>query len=297
MQRDTVTGKLNISRQKMTRHNPDSIEVAYLGPRGTFSHLVAEKRFGKKNKEIALPTILDVCQHISGNRHRKAIVPIENSSGGAIYETIDILLENKPRVYIDEELTLNVQIALLGRKGEKIKTLYSHFAPLEHCNTWLKANLKGVEHRVVASTAAAALRAAGEMNAAALGGRHLARLYNLNVLRYPVEADLPNVTLFLVLSGTKTEPEKPEKTTLAVRVLNTPGGLCDFLETFKSQNVNLSRLISRPIRGCPRQYAFLVDIEGGISRPQVKQALRLARKKSASLRVVASYPRRKPYRS
>lgn len=288
----------SISQGRMAKtRNSTDLNVAYLGPRGTFSHLVAEKRFGKKPGMVPLPTILDVCQYISGKKGRKGIVPVENSSGGAIYETVDILLENRPRVYIQEELTLNVNIALLGRKGEQIKTLYSHFAPLEHCNRWLRENLKGVERRVVASTAAAALRAAGEMNAAALGSRHLAKLYNLNVIEYPVEADVPNVTLFLALSGTKTEPERPQKTTLAARVQNVPGGLCNFLETFRSRNVNLSRLISRPIRGCPRQYAFLVDLQGGTNKKNVQEALKLAEKECTSLRVVGTYPSRRPYHS
>jgi chorismate mutase/prephenate dehydratase len=73
--------------------------------------------------------------------------------------------------------------------------------------------------------------------------------------------------------------------------------LCTFLEAFRNENVNLSRIISRPIRGCPGEYAFLVDIEGATGLAKVKAALRSARKTSVQLRVVGSYPVRREYRS
>ena len=272
-------------------------EVAYLGPPGTYSHLVAEKRFGSKHKYVPMSTILDVCLYVSRKRGRWGVIPIENSSGGAIHETIDILMANKPRVYITEELSLNVKLALIGRKGRKIRTLYSHFAPLEHCVAWIRKSLPKVRRCVVASTAAAAQRAVAEDDGAALGSRRLAKLYGLDVLHYPVEADIPNITSFLVITGRKIDVMRPVKTTLAVRLSNKPGGLCTFLEILRNEDVNMSRLISRPIRGCPRQYAFLVDVEGGVSLSAVKKALSAARRVTDELRVVGSYPCRQQYKS
>jgi prephenate dehydratase len=225
------------------------------------------------------------------------VIPIENSSGGAIYETVDILLEGKPKVYIDEEISLEVNLALLGRRNEQIKVLYSHFAPLEHCVAWLKKNLPRVERRPVASTAMAARRAFIENNAAALGSRKLAKLYSLDILHYPVEADIPNITSFLVVSGKKHVVKHQSLTTLSAITHNVPGGLCAFLETFRDHKVNLSRLLSRPIRGCPKEYAFLVDVEGGTSQAKVKRALKAARKTCVHLKVIGSYPATRSYRS
>lgn len=272
-------------------------EVAFLGPVGTYSHLVAEKRFGTKSKLVPLPTVLDVCSFVSNHSSRTGIVPIENSSGGAIYETVDILLTNKPRVYIVEELALNVKLALLGHKGERVKILYSHFAPLEHCAPWIRKHLPRVEKRVVASTAIAAQQAASNIHAAALASRRAARLCYLDVLEYPVAADIPNLTMFLAIRGRKPSRTRGHKTTLAVKLPNEPGSLYTLLGAFREQNINLSRLISRPIRGCPREYAFLVDVEGDAHARSVKAALATARKTSTELRVVGSYPTRKPYTS
>jgi len=258
---------------------------------------VAEKYFGTNHDFVPHPTILDVCLFVRRSRNAMGVVPIENSSGGAIYETVDILIEGKPTIHMVEEVTLDVKLALLGRKGEKIKMLFSHFAPLEHCVTWLKRNLPSVERRAVASTAMAARHAFLENNAAALGSRNLAKLYQLDVLQYPVEADLPNETSFLILAGRRLPVHRPTQTTIAAITHNVPGGLCTFLATFRDHNVNLCRIISRPRRGRPREYAFLVDLEGGITAPHVKRALAAARQTCVSLRVVGSYPSGVRYRS
>jgi prephenate dehydratase len=273
------------------------IEVAYLGPKGTYSHLVAEKRFGIKTDQVPLTTVHDICSYVSKKPSRRGIVPIENSSGGAIYETVDILLANDPPIHIEEELSLNVKLALLGKKNSKIKTLYSHFAPLEHCAPWIRKNLPCVARKVVTSTAVAAQRAADEDNSGSLGSRKLAQIYKLDILKYPVEVDIPNITTFLVISGRRFNPTGKSKTTVAIKLPNKPGSLCDFLDKFRAENVNLSRLISRPIRGCPKEYAFLVDLEGSISLPKVKRALAAAKQTCAELRIVGSFPALRSYKS
>ena len=272
-------------------------EVAYLGPEGTYSHLVAEKRFGRRCTLVPLPTIHDVCARVARDKTRRGIVPIENSSGGAIYETVDILLEGSPRVQIEAELTLDVKLALLGRPGENIRTLYSHFAPLEHCAGWIRQHLPDVVKQGTSSTAVAAQHVLNETQTAALGSRRLAKLYGLSVLQYPVHVDIPNITAFLSIGARPTAIRGRAKTTLAVKLLNEPGALCTFLATFREANVNLSRILSRPIRGCPREYIFLVDIEGAADRPEIKRVLTAARRAAAELRVVGSYPINREYKS
>jgi len=272
-------------------------EVAYLGPEGTYSHIVALKRFGAAARLVPLPTINDVCAFVARAPSRRGVVPIENSSGGAIHETVDILLAGSPRVNIREEVSLEVRLALLGRRGRPIHTLYSHFAPLEHCAGWIRARLPRVKRQAVASTAAAAQRAAAEEDTAALGSRRLASVYGLQVLEYPVQADVPNQTVFLVIGGRGHGHARRMLTTLDVKLPNQPGALCSFLETFRDEHVNLSRLISRPLRGCPREYAFLVDMNGSTSDPAVRRALAAARRRAVEVRVVGCYAVGKTYKS
>jgi prephenate dehydratase len=272
--------------------------VAFLGPEGTYSHLVAQKRFGIGARMAPLPTIGDVFAYVARHRDASGIVPVENSSGGVIHETIDILMANRPRVAVIEELSLNVKLALLGHRGEPILRLYSHLMPLEHCAKWIKRHLPRVEKRTASSTALAAQEAAADPNGAALASRGVARQARLSVLQYPVEADVPNLTVFLMIGhNPPVLPVRSAKTTLDARLPNLPGSLCTFLEAFRVTDVNLCRIVSRPIRGSPRQYAFLVDIEGDTSCDRVKLALLLARRKGVALRVVGSYPCRKAYTS
>jgi len=273
--------------------------IAYLGPVGTYAQLVAEKRFGQNAKFIPLPSIFEVCRFVAGHPSCKGIIPIENSSGGEIHETVDVLLLNQPRIHIVEELALNVKLALLGRPGEKLHALYSHFVPLEHCSEWIRHNLPGIQQKVASSTALAAQRASEEPGAAVIGNRRLSKIFNLKVLHYPIAANIPNITMFLLISGKKLETalSPNPKTTVAVHLPNVPGSLCSLLEKFRNNKVNLSRLISRPIRGCPKEYAFLVDLQGDIRSQRVQTALREARQVSTSLRVVGSYPCLAPYNS
>ncbi len=271
--------------------------VAFLGPLGTYSHLVTRKRFGKDAELVPLPGVLDVCTFVSRNPDAKGVVPIENSSGGEIHETVDILLNNRPRVYIEEELSLHVELALLGHEDCPIRRLHSHFVPLEHCTPWIKKNLGRVEKKEEPSTAIAAAHVTVDPYAAALGGRHLAKQFGLSILEFPVESGTPNITTFIVISKKKGEQPKSTKITLAVRLPNEPGSLYRLLDAFQKEDVNLSRLVSRPIRGVHREYAFLVDIEGDVQAPNVKRALSAARKQSAALRICGAFPCRKAYRS
>ncbi len=265
------------------------MEIAYLGPEGTYSEMVAQKRFGRGHDYVPCRSIRDVCAFAGRGAQRAGVIPIENSSGGAILETVDILLAGQPRVKIREEVSLNVRLALLGTKGKAVQKLYSHFAPLDHAGGWIRTHLPGVEKVPVPSTAVAAETAAAEPGAAALGSRKLAALHGLDILTFPVEADVPNTTVFLLIGNVPQKHYRRFRTTAAVTLRNQPGALCTFLETFRDHDVNLSRLLSRPLRGCPGEYAFLVDIDGDPAMADVRAALRAARRASDTLRLVGTF--------
>ena len=269
-------------------------EVAYLGPEGTYAHQAAEKRYGRGMKLVPCPSVVDAFEYASAKPSRHAIVPIENSSGGTVYETVDMLLSGKYGLSIEEELDIHVKLALMGRRGEKIRFLYSHFAPLIHCDMWLRRHVPGVERREVPSTAVAATQAASLRNAAAIGSRRAARIHGLDILAYPIEQGVPNVTQLVALARRCRPLPRACKTTLAVNLANTPGSLCSFLEPFRDHGVNLSRIISRPIPGRPSEYAFFVDLEGVQGTGKTQLAMDAAAATGAQIRVLGAYPIR-PY--
>ncbi len=278
---------------------PDTMKkttVTFLGPSGTYSHLVATKRFAGHNM-LPQDGILDVCDHIAKHPKARGIVPIENSSGGTINETVDVLLDQNQLLYIQEEMSLHVQLALLGHRGKHIKRLYSHFVPLEHCAPWIHANLPRIHKQECESTAAAAARAADDPEGAALCSRFLAKRFELDLLAFPVESSTPNITTFIVIAANPVRLPRIRKTTLALRLPNTPGSLYRFLGTLEAENINLSRLVSRPIRGKRQEYAFLVDLDADAERSSVQRALAAARIEATSLRICGSFPSHRTYKS
>lgn len=265
-------------------------ELAFLGPKGTYTQQIAEMRFGNSVKMIPTSSIFDACEHVKHTKDNYAVIPIENSSGGSITTTIDILL-NDPELTVIESMTLVVRLALLGNKNTEIKHLYSHFAPFKHCSTWIHEKFPNALCHEVSSTAEAAIRVEKQPNSAALGSKRLADIYDIEVLEYPIQQDIVNETEFVVIASCETRKSKSEgeMTSLAVELKNGPGSLCSFLIPFRDYDVNLTRIISRPVYGVPSEYAFYIDIKGNQNDKHVKQALSLAETHCDLLRVIGSY--------
>jgi chorismate mutase/prephenate dehydratase len=271
--------------------------VAFLGPEGTFAHLAAQKRFGDGAKLVPSLTIADVFDSVNRNRSSLGIVPIENSSGGPIYETVDRLVAADNKLIVQESLSINVRLALLGKDKRNIRTIYSHFAPIHHCEKWLEDKYPGVELVEQASTATAIQRASSTPNTAAIGSRDAAARYGLKVLEFPIGQDIKNVTQFFVLGQHHSLSDESTKTTIVFTLPNHPGSLYDFLTPLKEEGVNLTRIISRPIMGQPDAYVFLADIAGTQGESNVKSALVKAGRFTTTIRNIGSYPVRKTYES
>ena len=271
-------------------------EVAFLGPEGTYSHIITKKHFGDEVKIVPMSSIMDICSFAAGAPNRRGLVPVENSSGGPIPETIDILIYNKFNLLIEESISLNIKLALLGKTGGKINDVYSHSVPLFHCDSWIRKNMPKVNKIVVSSTARAAQQASKEKNAAAIASPDSAKIYNLDILKYPIEQDVPNITQFytLALSPGKLAGNKI-RTSISAFLKDEPGSLYDFLRPFKTEKVNLSRIISRPIYGKPSEYAFFVDIDGNSANSHINNTITKIQQACSSFRIIGSYPVDKIY--
>lgn len=269
----------------------DTPPVAYLGPEGTFTHFVARQRFGETHPLIPLPSVEAVFDYLKEHPDTFGIVPIENSSGGIITATVDRILDESARIQVREEIALNVKLALLGRQGDTITSIYSHFAPFQHCEKWLRAHYPEARQITTPSTSNAIIFASQEPGSAALGARESGARYGLDVLHYPVQAEVPNLTQFFVV-GLEPNPVSPgnDKTSLAVELPDASGSLFSFLEPFAKSGVNLKRIESRPIMGQPNKYRFFVEIQGSEADPVVAEALRAANAVSLRIRHLGSYP-------
>lgn len=275
------------------------VPVAYLGPKGTFSHIVARRRFRNEDRLVPCGSVGAVFEFLQSNPSALAVVPLENSSGGTIYDTVDLLIENAGTFFVHEELELDVRIALLGHKGSKITTIYSHFIQLHHHRDWIRKHHPQAKVEAVSSTAVAAAKAASTRGGAALSAPGAAEIHGLDVLKCPVIQGRHNVTHFLVLGRREIEPRNPSeaRTALAVAFSNECGSLYRFLEPFARAKVNINRIISRPYQGMPNRAVFFMEIDGAPGDPAYDRVIRRAMRRSEAFHDFGSYPWKRRIRS
>ena len=266
------------------------LAVAFLGPLGTYSEEAANKQFGGLSNPVQCASIDEVFRMVEAGQVDYGVVPVENSTEGAIGHTLDLLVQTS--LNICGEIELPVHHNLLSKLADKsaIRVLYSHAQSLSQCHEWLNQNLPGAERRAVASNSEAARLAAEEKGAAAIASKRAGELFGLNLLAENVEDDPRNTTRFLVLSTHDVAPSGHDKTSLAMATRNVPGAVVKLLTPLADNGVSMTKLESRPSHAGMWEYVFFVDIEGHRCDEKVSHALTGLEKQAAFLKVLGSYP-------
>ena len=238
------------------------LTVAYLGPEGTFSEQATLARFGSAVRGQPCATIDDVFRAVESGAAHHGMVPVENSSEGAIGRTLDLLLQSTLQVC--GEVMLPVHQCLLAQHCElgAIRTIYSHPQSLGQCQDWLNAHLPDAARIPAASNAEAARLAAENPHSAAVAGVQAAVHFGLSVCVENIEDDVRNTTRFLVLSKQQVAPSGKDKTSLVLSAANRPGAVHDLLAPLARHGVSMTRLESRPAPSRLWGYAFFFGIEG-----------------------------------
>jgi chorismate mutase/prephenate dehydratase len=266
------------------------LSVAFLGPMGTFSEEAANKQFGGLTSPVQCASIDDVFRMVESGQVDYGVVPVENSTEGAVGRTLDLLMATS--LHICGEIALPVHHNLLSKQTDKsgIRKLYSHAQSLAQCHEWLNLNLPGIERQAVVSNAEAARLAAEDPGAAAIASRRAAELFDLQVLNANIEDDPKNTTRFLVLSLHDVAPSGKDKTSLLMATKNAPGAMVDLLSPFSKHGVSMSKFESRPSRVGLWEYVFFVDIEGHQQDKAVAEALADLKQRASFLKILGSYP-------
>ena len=272
------------------RAEEDLLSVACLGPRGTFSEEAVGKHFGAQAPAIMCASIDDVFRTVESGSVGYGVVPVENSTEGAVGRTMDLLLLTPLKVC--GEILLPVHQNVLSKAGniEDIKHIYSHSQSLSQCNAWLTQNMPNVECIPVASNAEAARRAAEDSQAAAVAGRAAAEHYGLSILATSIEDDPNNTTRFAVIAAQEVAASGKDKTSFVMSSQNRPGAIFDLLKPLAQHQVSMTRLESRPSRAGLWEYVFFVDVEGHQSDTTVGTALSEIRQRAGFVKVLGSYP-------
>jgi chorismate mutase/prephenate dehydratase len=266
------------------------LAVGYLGPRGTFTHQAALKQFGDASQFVPARAIVDVFDEVERGGVEYGVVPVENSTEGAVNVTLDRLIDSD--AVICGELSLAVGQHLISGAGDlgAVKRVVSHPQGLAQCRRWLAEHLRDVPTEESTSTAAAAELAAADVTVAAIGAELAAQLYGVPILRPRIEDNPNNFTRFLVIGRRPTKPTGQDKTSILFAMRNEPGSLYRILEPLAHTGINLTKIESRPAKRRPWEYVMFVDFEGHRDTPAITSALAELEERTLFLRVLGSYP-------
>ena len=267
------------------------MEVAFLGPEGTFTQAATIKHFGHAVISQPQATIDDVFAQVESGQCHYGVVPVENSTEGMVTHTLDNFRLSP--LTICGEVELRIRLHLLASEDaavEGIKKICAHQQALAQAKNWLDHNWPAVERVAVSSNAEAARMALEDKSIAAIAGDIAADQYGLIKLAESIEDLSNNTTRFLVIGTEQVTPSGSDKTSLIVEAKNKPGALFDLLEPFKSAGVSLTRLDTRPSQSDTWSYAFFIEFEGHQSDAPIRAILDELEEHSKLLKVLGSYP-------
>jgi chorismate mutase/prephenate dehydratase len=268
----------------------ETTRIAYLGPAGTFSQQAVMKHFGHEVEALAEADI-DACFHaVETGRAEFAVVPVENSTEGAIGRTLDLIVASPLKICGEVMLPIHQTLMRKEASLDGIARVYGHVQSLAQCQLWLSRHLPGAERVSVVSNSEGARRAAAEADAATLGSEAAAELYGLAVIQARVEDEVSNTTRFLVLGKTDAASSGHDKTSLVMGAHNQPGAVVELLQPLAEAGISMSKLESRPSRSSNWEYLFFVVCNGHREDPKLAAALAEIEARAAFLKILGSYP-------
>jgi prephenate dehydratase len=278
---------------------PIQSRVAFQGEHGAFSEDAARKLVGSRAITVPFRKFDDMFEAVSTGEADAAIVPIENSLAGSVYQNYDLMMEHELTIVGETYLRIvHNLIAAPGVRRSEIRRVYSHPVALAQCGKFLRAN-KQMEAEAAYDTAGSVrmIMASGSSTDAAIAGRSAALYYGAEILAEGIEDNPQNFTRFLLLirSGVSSQLAAPaetqsRKTSIVFRVANTPGALYKALAAFALRDVDLCKIESRPIQGRPWEYSFYLDFAGDQRDARVDRAIAHLTEMAESIRVLGSYP-------
>ena len=266
-------------------------KVAYLGPEGTFSQAAVVNHFGNNVELVDCASIDEVFDAVQNNRTQFGVVPVENSTEGAVNNTQDCLIDST--VSIIGEVIIPIVHHLLvatGTDRSQIAQIASHKQSLAQCRQWLLKHYPDVELVECSSNAEAGKLASENSRIAAIAGSMAAEVYGLTILDEKIQDQQHNSTRFLVLANFATNPSGADKSSILIYAENKPGALFKILEPFENLQISLTKIETRPAKVEAWAYVFFIDFEGHIEDENIIELFRRLETCTAEIKVLGSYP-------
>jgi chorismate mutase/prephenate dehydratase len=269
----------------------DDLKITYLGPEGTWTHQAAIKKFGHSVHYAPQTNFADVFDQVARRAANYGVVPIENSTEGAVSHTLDLFVDSP--LHICSQILLRIENGLMAAiPREKIRILYSHPQVFGQCRAWIFKHFPDAELVEVSSTTKAAqiARDQADQGAAALGGPLAAEMYGLTLLESSIQDRATNTTRFLVIGEKTCPPTGHDRTSILFAIHDRPGSLVKALQAFDHFQINLSKIESRPSKRKDWEYIFYVDLAGHCEDPKVAEAFEVLSHHCSLVKLLGSYP-------
>lgn len=267
------------------------LEVAYLGPEGTFTQLATYKHFGHAVKGIPVGTIHEIFQVVENGHCQFGVVPVENSTEGVIAHTLDRFIGSPLQICGEVEIRVHHNLLSKSDCYTDIVEVYSHQQSLAQCRQWLSIHLPNAVQTAVSSNAEAARLAANQTGTAAIASLMAAELYELKVIESNIEDESNNTTRFIVIGQQQPASTGLDKTSILVSTGNQPGALHKILAPFAEHGISMAHIESRPSRQGLWDYVFFIDIIGHRDDQEVSSALTKLNNSVSLLKILGSYPK------
>ncbi len=265
--------------------------IGYLGPEATFTHQAAKLNFGSALNYHALPDIPDVFQAVEQGECDYGVVPIENSTEGAVNRSLDLLVDTK--LTIIAQIYLKIEHCLFSPSSlDKIVEVRSKDQALAQCGEWLRRNLPNARLVPVASTAEAVRESAKVEGLAAVAGKLAGETHGVSMLKSGIQDRKDNVTRFLVVSRNPSPARNSVsyRTSMVLSLPDQVGALQSSLNPFSSRGINLCKIESRPSKRKTWDYFFFVDFLGHTEDGDIKEAILELESICPYHRILGSYP-------
>jgi chorismate mutase/prephenate dehydratase len=258
--------------------------IAFLGPEASFTHQAAESKFGALSTYFPISTIKGVFREVASGKAKFGVIPIENSSNGIVSDTISCLNDFNLKIIAEVVIEIHHVFASTSDKIKDIQKIYSKDIAFGQCEDFLgDFAFDEIEQIPVESTAKAAKLAVTEPNSAAICSAVAAKINNLPVLFENIEDNQNNRTRFFIVSDFDNAPSGNDKTSLLVKLANTPGALVEFLNDFEKREINLTKIKSHIVGGVS---VFFIEFNGHQKDPKIKAIIDKHRK---NIKVLGSF--------
>jgi len=267
------------------------LQVAYLGPEGTFTQGATIKHFGHAAICVPQTTIDAVFSQVESGECNYGVVPVENSTEGMVSHTLDNFMDSPLKISGEVEMRIGHHLLVApGTSPGKITRICAHQQALAQCRNWLDQHWPNVERDAVSSNGEAARMASELPGVAAVAGDMAAEQYQLEKLSSHIEDYADNTTRFLIIGREEVPPSGRDKTSIIVSSRNKPGALFSLLEPFKRGNISLTRIDTRPSRTEKWAYVFFIEFEGHLRDEKMATIMAELEEQSIMLKPLGSYP-------